>query len=145
MLKDVSGHILEIGDKVKMNIEVLKNGDLDGVEFTSTGENYWKYICSHPDEVYTVTDITYQYSDESIYVLDGYLADNTWAADELIYVPEAKSRYEVIKNMSLRKCVMDYVSFLLNMTLLKMILLNGLTRSNCNNKKPLPQQKGFLV
>lgn len=100
MLKDVSGHVLEIGDKVKMNIEVLKNGDLDGVEFTSTGENYWKYICSHPDEVYTVTDITYQYSDESIYVLDGYLADNTWAADELIYVPEAKTRYEVIKNMS---------------------------------------------
>lgn len=100
MLKDVSGHVLEIGDEVKMNIEVLKNGDLDGVEFTSTGENYWKYICSHPDEVYTVTDITYQYSDESIYVLDGYLADNTWAADELIYVPEAKTRYEVIKNMS---------------------------------------------
>lgn len=82
MLKDVSGHVLEIGDKVKMNIEVLKNGDLDGVEFTSTGENYWKYICSHPDEV---------------------------------------------------------------MTLLKTILLNGLTQSNCNNKKPLPSWKGFLV
>lgn len=35
-----TGHILKIGDKVKMNIKEIEKGDMDGVEFTKTGENY---------------------------------------------------------------------------------------------------------
>lgn len=53
-IKEISGHILEIGDRVKMNIPKIGEGDMDGVEFTLSGENYWRYMNTHPDEVYTV-------------------------------------------------------------------------------------------
>ena len=33
-IKEISGHILEIGDRVKMNIPKIGEGDMDGVEFT---------------------------------------------------------------------------------------------------------------
>lgn len=37
-IKEISGHILEIGDRVKMNIPKIGEGDMDGVEFTLSGE-----------------------------------------------------------------------------------------------------------
>lgn len=101
-LTPISGHVLEIGDKVKMNIPVLAKTDLDGVEFTSSGKNYWKYINSHPDEIYTVVGINFDY-ETCPYILSGYLSDNTWAPDELIYIPNAQTNFEVIKNMTLEE------------------------------------------
>lgn len=101
-LTPVSGHVLEIGDKVKMNIPVLAETDLDGVEFTSSGKNYWKYINAHPDEVYTVIGINFDY-ETCPYILSGYLNDSTWAPDELIYIPEAQTNFEVIKNMTIKE------------------------------------------
>ena len=96
-LKEISGHVLEIGDKVRMNIAELANGDLDGVEVTASGKNYWRYMNEHPDEVYTVTGFDFN-QDPCIYKLSGFMADNTWAADELILVPEAQNKFELIKN-----------------------------------------------
>ena len=52
-LHEISGHVLKVGDRVKMNIEAIGQGDLDGVEFTKSGKNYWLYMNQHPDEVYT--------------------------------------------------------------------------------------------
>ena len=51
-LKETSGNILEIGDKVKMNLpalekEVEEDGG-DGIEFTNTGKNYLRYSCLRP-------------------------------------------------------------------------------------------------
>lgn len=94
-----TGHILKIGDKVKMNIKEIEKGDMDGVEFTKTGENYWRYICAHPDEVYTITDIDLNY-DECPYILSGFLDNNTWSSEELILVPDPADNFEVIKNMT---------------------------------------------
>lgn len=34
--KELSGHVLRVGDRVKMNIEAIGQGDLDGIEFTYT-------------------------------------------------------------------------------------------------------------
>lgn len=39
-LHEISGHVLKVGDRVKMNIEAIGQGDLDGVEFTKSGKNY---------------------------------------------------------------------------------------------------------
>lgn len=99
MIQPITGHILEIGDRVKINIEAVKNGDMDGVEFTKTGKNYWRYICAHPDEIYTITDMDLTYED-CPYILSGFLGDNTWSSDELILVPDPVDNFEVIKNMT---------------------------------------------
>lgn len=99
-LKEISGHILNIGDRVKMNIAAIGEGDLDGVEFTSTGKNYWRYMNQHPDEIYTVVGYDSSNDNEMGYVLSGYMEDNNWYADELILVPEPKTWFEVIKNMT---------------------------------------------
>lgn len=107
MIKEVSGHQLKIGDKVKMNIAVLAQGDLDGVEITATGKNYWRYMNEHPDEVYTVIGIDLTVDSECIYKLDGFMGDNTWAADELIHLPDPGSPYEIIKNMTLDEMAKD--------------------------------------
>lgn len=98
-IKESSGHQLNVGDKVKMNIAAIRAGDLDGVEFTATGKDYWRYMNEHPDEVYTVTKLDLN-QDECIYVLSGYMCDNTWAADELIHIPEPASMFEVMKNLT---------------------------------------------
>lgn len=34
--KEHSGHVLRVVDRVKMNIEAIGQGDLDGIEFTYT-------------------------------------------------------------------------------------------------------------
>lgn len=96
-IKEVSGHILNVGDKVKMNIPVLADGDLDGVEITKSGKNYWRYMNEHPDEIYTVVELDFNY-DACPYKLSGEMSGTSWAADELIHVPEAKTRFEVLKN-----------------------------------------------
>lgn len=98
----VSGHQLEVGDKVKMNLKIIGDGDLDGVEFTKSGKNYWRYMNEHPDEVYTVTALDLS-QDECIYILSGYMGDNTWAADELIHIPEPTSMFEVMKNLTIKE------------------------------------------
>lgn len=95
-----AGHVLNIGDKVKMNIAVIEKEDMDGIELTTNGRNYWRYMKEHPDEVYTVTGFDFS-GDETGYELDGYMADNNWYANELIHVPEPASQFEVIKNMTL--------------------------------------------
>lgn len=99
-MKEISGHILEIGDRVRMNIEVIGEGDLDGVEYTSTGQNYWRYMNQHPDEVYTVEDFDFTNEDEVAYILSGPMSGNNWYSDELILVPTPTSRFEAIKNMT---------------------------------------------
>ncbi len=100
MLKETSGHILEIGDKVRMNIPVIAEGDMDGVEFTKSGQNYWRYMCQHPHEVYTVVDFDFSNEDETSYILSGEMGGNNWFSNELILVPEPRSNFEVIKNMT---------------------------------------------
>lgn len=110
-MKEVSGHQLEIGDRVKMNLEVVGKGDLDGVEFTKTGKNYWRYMNQHPDEVYTVTALDLS-GDDTQYVLSGFMGDNTWYADELILLPAPESNFEVIKNMTLEEMATDLLPLL---------------------------------
>ena len=82
-----------------MNIEVIGQGDLDGVAYTTDGKDYWRYMNQHPDEVYTITGLDLDY-DESIYELSGPMAGTTWASDELILLPAPTSRFEVIKNLT---------------------------------------------
>lgn len=95
-----SGQALEIGDKVRMNIPVIAEGDMDGIEFTSSGKNYWGYMKRHPDEVYTVVDFDFTNEEEVSYILSGEMAGNNWYSEELILVPPAKSNFETIKNMT---------------------------------------------
>ena len=111
-LTPVSGHQLEIGDKVRMNIKQIGDGDLDGIEITADGKNYWKYMNEHPDEVFTVVGFDFSNDDETSYELDGYMSGNNWYADELIYIPAAKSRYEAIKNMTLEEMSTDLLPML---------------------------------
>lgn len=100
--KETSGHLLKVGDRVRMNIKVIGDGDLDGVEITASGFNYWRYMNEHPDEVYTVEDIDLS-SDNPQYILSGAMGGNTWHSDELILVPTPESIFEVIKNMTLEE------------------------------------------
>lgn len=102
-IQNTSGQLLKIGDKVKMNIEVIGQGDLDGVEIGDNNSvNYWRYMNQHPDEVYTITGLNLNY-DTCPYELSGAMSGNTWASDELILLPEPTSRFEVIKNMTLEE------------------------------------------
>ena len=102
-IQNTSGQLLKIGDKVKMNIEVIGQGDLDGVEIGDNNSvNYWRYMNQHPDEVYTITGLPLNY-DTCPYALSGAMSGNTWASDELILLPEPTSRFEVIKNMTLEE------------------------------------------
>lgn len=102
-IQNTSGQLLKIGDKVKMNIEVIGQGDLDGVEIGDNNSvNYWRYMNQHPDEVYTITGLNLDY-DTCPYELSGAMSGNTWASDELILLPEPTSRFEVIKNMTLEE------------------------------------------
>lgn len=113
-MKELSGHVLRVGDRVKMNIETIGQGDLDGVEFTNSGTNYWRYMNQHPDEVYTVTKVDNNYED-CPYFLSGYMSGNNWAADELILLPTPTSRFEVIKNMTLEEMVKDLLPMVLDL------------------------------
>jgi ribA/ribD-fused uncharacterized protein len=86
--KDTTPLVFAIGDKVKMNIKAFDTTDLDGVAYTKSGKNYWKYMNEHPNEVYTITEIDTSMNNDCVYVLSGYMSDNTWAADELIPVTD---------------------------------------------------------
>lgn len=112
-LHEISGHVLKVGDRVKMNIEAIGQGSLDGVEFTKSGKNYWRYMNQHPDEVYTITKVDFNYED-CPYFLSGYM-DTNWAADELILVPTPTSRFEVIKNMTLQEMAKDLLPMVLDL------------------------------
>ena len=112
-LHEISGHVLKVGDRVKMNIEGIGQGSPDGVEFTKSGKNYWRYMNQHPDEVYTITKVDFSY-DDCPYFLSGYI-DTTWAADELILVPIPASRFEVIKNMTLQEMAKDLLPMVLDL------------------------------
>ncbi len=111
-LHEVPHQLLEIGDKVKMDIQAIRErvecGDVDGIEITATGDNYLKYMLAHPDEVYTVVELDFNY-DSCPYVLSGPMGNNTWAQDELIYVPQAQTRFEVIKNMTLQEMATELI------------------------------------
>ena len=96
-LIETSGHQLDIGDRVKMNIKVIGEGDMDGVAFTTNGKDYWRYMNEHPNEVYTVTDYDRELDQ---YILSGYMGDNSWCADEQIHVPQPETVFEDIKNMT---------------------------------------------
>ena len=97
----VTGHTLDIGCRVKINIPVIAKSDMDGIEFTASGKNYWRYMNQHPDEIYTVTAVHPEY--DAPYELSGYMESNTWAPDELICLPDPTSRFEVIKNMTMEE------------------------------------------
>ena len=112
-LHEISGHVLKVGDRVKMNIEAIGQGSPDGVEFTKSGKNYWRYMNQHPDEVYTITKVDFSY-DDCPYFLSGYM-DTNWAADELILVPIPASRFEVIKNMTLQEMAKDLLPMVLDL------------------------------
>lgn len=114
MVQNSTGHILEIGDKVRMNLSTIGEGDLDGIEVTSSGFNYWRYMCQHPDEVYTITAFDYTNEDEIGYNLSGAMADNNWYSDELILLPAAKTRFEVIKNMTLQEMAKDLIPMVIH-------------------------------
>ena len=102
LMKEIGGHLLNIGDSVKMNIKAIGEGDLDGVEFTSSGFNYWRYMNQHPDEVYTVVGVNLS-EDEPQYELSGAMGGNNWYSDELILVPAPASVFELIKNMTMEE------------------------------------------
>ena len=112
-LHEISGHVLKVGDRVKMNIEGIGQRSPDGVEFTKSGKNYWRYMNQHPDEVYTITKVDFSY-DDCPYFLSGYM-DTNWAADELILVPTPTSRFEVIKNMTLQEMAKDLLPMVLDL------------------------------
>ena len=112
-LHEISGHVLKVGDRVKMNIEGIGQGSPDGGEFTKSGKNYWRYMNQHPDEVYTITKVDFSY-DDCPYFLSGYM-DTNWAADELILVPIPASRFEVIKNMTLQEMAKDLLPMVLDL------------------------------
>lgn len=117
-LKETSGNILEIGDKVKMNLpalekEVEEDGG-DGIEFTNTGKNYLRYVREHPDEVYTITAVDFRYED-CPYILSGYMGDNGWSSDELILLPTPKSRFEVIKNMTIEEMSVQLIPMIIGL------------------------------
>lgn len=115
-LKEVSGHVLNVGDKVKMNIPVIAEGEMDGVEYTASGKNYWRYMNEHPDEVYTVEG--YDLNNEQCpYILSGYMSSvgGNWSADELIHVPEPASRFEVIKNMTLEEMAKGFIPMIMEL------------------------------
>lgn len=112
-LHEISGHVLKVGDRVKMNIEGIGQGSPDGVEFTKSGKKYWRYMNQHPDEVYTITKVDFSY-DDCPYFLSGYM-DTNWAADELILVPIPASRFEVIKNMTLQEMAKDLLPMVLDL------------------------------
>lgn len=101
-LKETSGHLLKVGARVKMNISVIGEGDLDGVESTESGFDYWQYMNEHPDEVYKVEDIDLS-GDDPQYILSGAMGGNPWYSDELILVPTPASIFELIKNMTLEE------------------------------------------
>lgn len=112
-LKETSGHTLKVGDRVKMNIPVIGEGDMEEVEFTSAGFNYWRYMNEHPDEVYTVEDIDLSIDDPQ-YILSGAMGNNTWCSDELILMPAPESIFEVIKNMTLEEMSKDLFPMVLS-------------------------------
>lgn len=109
MIKQTSGQLLEIGDHVKMNIEAIGKGDMDGVEFTKTGKNYWRYMNQHPDEVYTITEIDGE-TEQPSYYLSGDMAGENWYSDELILLPEPRSNFEIIKNMTLEEMAQELLN-----------------------------------
>lgn len=109
MLKETAGQILKIGDKVRMNIPVIGAGDLDGIEVTASGVNYWRYMCQHPDEIYTVTGFDYSNDDETGYTLSDAMAGNNWYSNELILVPAADTRFEKIKSMTFEEMSKELV------------------------------------
>lgn len=111
MVKETSGHLLKIGDRVRMNISVIAEEDLDGIEVTASGKDYWRYMNQHPDEVYTIVALNFDYG-EAPYILSGYMGDNNWGSDELILVPEPTSRFEVVKNMTLEEMAKNLVPML---------------------------------
>lgn len=113
-IKETSGHILEIGDRVKMNIPKIGKGDMDGVEFTLSGENYWRYMNAHPDEVYTVEGVDDSKA-EPQYILSGRMGGNTWYSDELLLQPAPQDRFEVIKNMTLEEMSKDLLPMILGL------------------------------
>ena len=86
-----------------MNIPVIEDGDLDGVEITASGTNYWRYMCQHPDEIYTVTGFDYSNDDEVGYTLSGAMEGNNWYSNELVLLPTAKTRFEQIRAMTLEE------------------------------------------
>lgn len=101
-LKETIGQSLNIGDKVRMNIPCFEDSDRDGVEFTISDKNYWRYMNQHPNEIYTVTGFDYTTDDDqTTYLLSGYMEGTNWYSDELILIPEPQSNFELIKNMSI--------------------------------------------
>lgn len=101
--QETSGHLLNVGDRVKMNIAVIGEGDMDGVEFTSTGKNYWRHMNQFPDEIYTITSLDFTNDEETSYNLSGYMSDNNWYSSELILIPQPKTLFECIKCATLEE------------------------------------------
>lgn len=128
-MKEITGHKFQIGDKVKMNIESIGAGDLDGVEFTTTGKNYWRYMNQHPDEIYTV--IAYDFSgDETSYILSGEMTGNNWYSDELILVPQPQTYFEAIKSMTFE----EMSDFLSNLCRIPRELATNMLNDRFNNQ-----------
>lgn len=62
---------------------------------------------------------------ECIYVLSDYMGNNTWAANELIHVPEAKNPFEAIKSMTLNEMASDLIPLLAG------VIENGVPSNEC--------------
>ena len=106
---ETTGHLLEVGDRVLMNILAIGEGDLDGIEVTTSGFNYWRYMCQHPDEVYTVTGFDFSEDTEVSYTLSGAMEGNNWFSNELILLPAPKSRFEEIKSMTFQEMAQNLI------------------------------------
>ena len=114
-----AGHVLNIGDKVKMNIAVIEKEDMDGIELTTNGRNYWRYMKEHPDEVYTVTGFDFS-GDETGYELDGVVHTDFMSCEKLLrskpvyeYVPGFDGNISGCRRFSdLPKAAQDYVKLM---------------------------------
>lgn len=112
---ETTGHLLKVGDQVLMNILVIGEGDLDGIEVTASGFNYWRYMCQHPDEVYTITGLNFSEDTEVSYTLSGAMDGNNWFSNELILLPAPKSRFEEIKSMTLREMAQNLIPMIVDL------------------------------
>ena len=50
----------------------------------------------------SIVDFDFAY-ESCPYVLSGYMSDNSWESAHLILIPAPKSRFEIIKNMTLEE------------------------------------------
>lgn len=82
---------LQIGSYVKMNVEKIEKGDLDGIAYTQTGINYLELMQKNPNKIYRIIGTENgkkDYEPAVGFLLDGEMQNQIWYDDELIEIKE---------------------------------------------------------